>query len=64
VGIYYHAVKTESLGTLCVAVLLLTAGCGEIGGFISGDDSLSFTAGEVHVREAAVSDSPFTLESD
>lgn len=57
-------VETELLGTLAVAALLLTAGCGELTGLVSGDDSLSFTAGEVHVQESAISNSPFTLASD
>jgi len=63
-GVNYRFVHADSLRVLAVALLLLTAGCGEIQGFISGDESLSFTPGEVHVREATVSSSPFTLASD
>jgi len=57
--------RNESVGVLSVVVLLVTAGClGGLGGFVSGDESLSFSAGAISIPEDAVSESPFTLASD
>lgn len=57
--------RGEPVGVVSVAVLLVTAGClGGLGGFVSGDESLSFSAGAITIPEDAVSESPYTLASD
>ncbi|MFB6295762.1 MAG: DUF6517 family protein [Halobacteriales archaeon] len=57
--------STNLLRSVSVAVLLVTAGClGGLGGFVSGDQSLSFSAGAISIPQDTVSESPYTLASD